>query len=169
MDIALERIDSFNLSLSIENEQISSVTDTEYLRLQDNQYLNWEEHTLLIGKEISKGVGILQYEKQYLPLKTIQKMYTSLIEPYFRYCCPVWGCVGATTLQRLQKLQNRAARVATNSCVDAPSELLIQERGWPTIEQRIELDTVKVVYKALPNETPLYTTEIFLSYQTHKA
>ena len=89
-------------------------------------------------------------------------MYTSLIEPYFRYCCPVWGCVGATTLQRLQKLQNRAARVATDSCFDAPSELLIQELGWPTIEQRIELDTVKVAYKALHIETPLYTTELFL-------
>ena len=95
---------------------------------------------------------MLQYVKQYLPLKIIQKMDTSLIEPYFRYCYPVWGCIGTITLLKLQKLQNRAARVATNSCFDAPSEPLIQQLGWPTIEQLIELETIKVVYKALHNE-----------------
>ena len=56
-------------------------------------------------------------------------------------------CVGTTTLQKLQKLQNRAAGVATNNCFDAPSEPLMQELGLPTIEKLIELETVKVVYK----------------------
>ena len=105
---------------------------------------------------------MLQYVKQCLPLKIIQKMYTSLIEPYFRYCCPVWGCIGTTTLQKLQELQNRAARVATHGCFDAPSEPLIQQLGWLAIEQLIELETVKVVYKALHNEGAPYMKELFL-------
>ena len=105
---------------------------------------------------------MLQCVKQYLSLKIIQKMYTNLIEPYFRYCCPVSGCIGTTTLQKLQKLPNMAARVATNSCFDAPSEPLIQQLGWLTIEQLIELETVKVVYKALHNEAPPYMKELFL-------
>ena len=105
---------------------------------------------------------MLQYVKQYLPLKIIQKMYASLIEPYFRYCCPVRGCVGTTTLQKLQKLRNRTAGAATNSCFDALSQPLIQQLGWLLIEQLIELETVKVVYKALHNETPPYMKELFL-------
>ena len=55
-----------------------------------------------------------------------------------------------------------AARVATNSCFDAPSEPLIQQLGWLTIEQLIELETVEVVYKALHNEAPPYMKELFL-------
>ena len=100
--------------------------------------------------------------KQYFPLKLIQKMYTSRIEPYFRYCCPFWGCVGTTTTQKLQKLQNRAARVAISSCFDAPSEPLIQELDWFTINQLIELEAVKVVYKALHNEAPCHMKEMLL-------
>ena len=84
-------------------------------------------------------------------------MYISLIKPYFKYCCPVWGCVGTTTLQKLQKLQNR---VATNSRFSTPS--LIQELGWLTIEQLTELETAKVMHKALHNEAPLYMKEVFL-------
>ena len=88
---------------------------------------------------------------------------------YFRYCCPVWGCVGTTTLQKLQKLQNREARVAKNSCFDAPSEPLIQELGWLTTERQIELEIVIVEYKTLQNEVPLYMKNCFLSYETPKA
>ena len=77
---------------------------------------------------------MLQYVKQYLPLKIVQKMYLSLIEPYFRSCCPVWSCVDTATIQKLQKLQSQAARVATNSSFDAPSESLIEELSWLTID-----------------------------------
>ena len=34
---------------------------------------------------------MLRSAKQYLPLSTVKTMYKSLVEPYFRYCCPVWG------------------------------------------------------------------------------
>ena len=87
-------------------------------------------------------------------------MYTSLIEPYFRYCYSVWGCARTTILQKLKKLQNRAGRIATNSCYDAPSEQLIQELSWLNIEQLIKLQTVKVVYKTLHNEAPHYMKEL---------
>ena len=88
-------------------------------------------------------------------------MYKSLIEPHLRYCCPVWGAAGNTALQKLQKLQNRAARIVTNSPYDAHSEPLIQKLGWPTIKQLIESETAKVVYKALHNEAPDYLKGLF--------
>ena len=56
---ALGRTDSFKPSLSIGDEQISSVTDAKYLRLQVDQYFNWEHHVLFIAKKVSKGIGTL--------------------------------------------------------------------------------------------------------------
>ena len=76
-------------------------------------------------------------------------MYTSLIEPYFKYCCLECGCVGSFTLQKLQQLQNRVAIIVTNSCFDASSKPLTQELSWFTIEQLIEIETIKVVRKTL--------------------
>ena len=51
---ALERTDSFKLSLSIGNKQISPVADTKYLALQVDRYLNWEQLVLLITKKSPK-------------------------------------------------------------------------------------------------------------------
>ena len=41
------------------------------------------------------------------------------------------------------------------------SEPLIKELGWLTIKQLIDTETVKIVYKALHNEAPVYVKELF--------
>ena len=87
-------------------------------------------------------------------------MYRSLAEPYFRYCCLVWGVKGITNLQKLQKLQNGAVRVVTNSPYDGHWEPLTKELGWPTIKELIDTDTVKIVCMALHNEASEYLKEL---------
>ena len=94
-------------------------------------------------------------------MEDLQESTPSVFEAHFRYCCPVWGAAGITALQKLQKLQNRAARIVTNSAYDAHSEPLIQKLGWPTIKQLIESETAKVVYKALHNEAPIPLFKMF--------
>ena len=68
---------------------------------------------------------MLKYSKKFLSLETVQKMYLGIVEPHIRYCCSVWGCSGDTILQKLQKIQNRAARIVTNSPFDKASLPLI--------------------------------------------
>ena len=82
------------------------------------------------------------------------------LEGYTRCTHALLGCIGTTTLQKLQKLQNRAARVATNSCFDSPSEPLKQQLGWLTIEQLIELETVR----SFSQLSTLYRQEISSSF-----
>ena len=76
-------------------------------------------------------------------------MYRSLTEPYFRHCCPIWGSASSTNLQKLHKVQNRTARIVTDSPYDAHSKSLIKELGW-LIKQLIDTETVKIVYKEAP-------------------
>ena len=110
----------------IGEDKISPITSIKYLGVHVDQYLNWEGHLLTIINTVSRGIGILRLAKRYLPLKTVQMMYRSLNEPYFRYCCPIWGSASSANLQRLQKLQNRAARIVTDSAYDAHSDPLIK-------------------------------------------
>jgi hypothetical protein len=41
-------------------------------------------------------------------------VYNALIQPHFDYCCEVWDELGKGLGERLQKLQNRAARLIMN-------------------------------------------------------
>ena len=67
------------------------IKQAKYLEVMVDQHLNWKEQISTIKKEVSRGVGMLKYSKKYIPLLTIQSMYKSLVEPYFRYCCPACG------------------------------------------------------------------------------
>ena len=153
---ALEQSDNQTPCLHIGDEAISIMTIIKYLGVQLNQFLDWDENLVTITKKTSHGLGMLRYAKRYLPLVTVSPKYKRIIEPHFRYCCPVWGAAGITALRKLQKLQNWAARIVTSSAYYAHSDPLIQKLGWPTIKQLIESEIAKVVYKALHNEAPDY-------------
>ena len=49
----------------------------------------------------------------------------------------------------LQKLQNRAARIVTNSSYDAPAVNLLKELKWPTVQDMIKQETATNVFKSI--------------------
>ena len=60
-------------------------------------------------------------------------VWLGVAEPSFTYCCSAWGSCGTTKLNKLQKLQNKAARIVKNSPFDASAISFIKDLGWPTI------------------------------------
>ena len=57
-------------------------------------------------------------------------MYNSFIQPCFDYYSVVWEGLGSELALKLQKLQNRAARIITFSSYDSSSGSLLQELLW---------------------------------------
>ena len=72
------------------------------------------------------------------------------------YCCSVWGSCGATKYNTLQNLQNRAARIVTNSSFDSSAISLIQDLGWPAIDELIYRETSVMAYKCVNKLAPDY-------------
>ena len=103
---------------------------------------------------------MLKYSKKNLPLPTVQSMYKSLVESYFRYCCPVWGICGSTAINELQKLQNRATRIVTNSSYDASAMPIIRKLGWHAVSEMIQMETLSMVYKSINDLAPTYLSRL---------
>ena len=83
-------------------------------------------------------------------------MYNALVVPYFDYCSPVWGYIGKCQSERLQKLQNRAAHIITNSDNMTPSSFLlhVHDLGWDTLEKRHTKQLVITMYKVVNDHFP---------------
>ena len=88
-------------------------------------------------------------------------MYRSMVEPYFHLCCPVWGVCGTTALNKLQKLKNCAARIMTNSPYRMSAPPIIKQLGWLTVNDLLETETLKMVYRFINYEAPEYLTGLF--------
>ena len=72
-------------SFAISGKKISIIEHTKYLGLQVDQYMNWGNHINHVIKKISRALGMIQFAKNFLPLTTLQTVYKSIVEPYFRF------------------------------------------------------------------------------------
>ena len=148
-------------SLAIGDAQIESVEKTKYLGIQLDQHLFWDEHTRFLRVKASRAIGFLKYAKRILPQETLGQTYSGIVEPHFRYCCSVWGSCGESRRFTLQKLQNRAARIVTNSSYDAPADALTQKLKWPNIAEIIKREIATIVYKSLNGLAPTFLSNFF--------
>jgi hypothetical protein len=74
-------------------------------------------------------------------------VYNALIQPHFDYCCEVRDEFGKGLGERLQKLQNRAARLIMN--FKNESILARTALGWTSLEERRALMKAKLMYKTV--------------------
>ena len=74
-------------------------------------------------------------------------------------CCFVWGSCGVTTRKTLDKLQNRAIRIITNSAYDVSVGSLLRQSNLSGISDMIKQQSASMVYKAFNTETNLYLKE----------
>ena len=140
-----------NLCLNIRENYLDVVEIVKYLGVQVDNSLDWKDQIQAISSKVSKTLGLLKHAKKFLPASSLRSLYLSIVESHFRYCCSVWGCCRSSTLLQLQKLQNRAAIVLTNSAFDVPSSPLIISLGRTTIADLISLDSKQLIFKSLNN------------------
>ena len=69
------------------------------------------------------------------PLCTVQ-IYNALIQPHFDYCAPVWDGLSSYLCKKLQKLQNREARVILQANREVNSSLLLETLKWDQLSLR---------------------------------
>ena len=149
-------------SFFINGTQIETVERTKYLGVQLDCHLVWDEHIKGMRNKVSRALGFLKYAKKFLQQGTLSKMYRGIVEPHFRYCCSVWGCCGKTQIDALQRLQNRAARIVTNSSYHVSATGLIKKLGWPTISDIILSETATIMFKSTNSLAPEYLSELFV-------
>ena len=71
-----------------------------------------------------------------------------LVQSHYDYCSVVWGNCGKTLRDKLQRLQNRAARVLTNSNYDAGASTLLNDLGWQNLETQRQFQKAAMVYNS---------------------
>ena len=72
------------------------------------------------------------------------------------------GNCAKTLSDKLQRLQNRAVHVLTNSCYDADANKLLKELGWDNLETRRHKLKAEMVYKSLNGLAPNYLSSKFI-------
>ena len=66
----------------------------------------------------------------------------------------MWGSAAGIHIERLSKLQKRAARLILHAEFNAPSAQMFQELGCLSVAHRLKNNKAVLTYRALKNLTP---------------
>jgi predicted dinucleotide-binding enzyme len=78
-----------------------------------DEHLLWNHQIQNTVTKASKGIGLMRRIKQFVPKSTLVKIYNAIVLSHFDYCSLVWDNCCDYLKNKLQKLQNRAARIIT--------------------------------------------------------
>ena len=145
---------SESLVLSIDNIPIKQVSTTKSLGILIDNNMVWHSHIDKLSKKIASGIGAIKRIRPFVSPEILHYIYNALVQPHFDYCSIVWGNCGKTLSERLQKLQNRAARILTSSSYEVDARYLLQQLGWKGLIIQRQIQVALMVFKALNDLAP---------------
>ena len=151
-----------NLKIMIGDDMLTQCSHTKLIGIELDSYLDWIQHVDTVAKKISRKLGFLKRLKLYLNSHLLNTVYISLIQSQFDYCLTVWGSCSKYLLLRLQRLQNRAARIITGIYdYNVSASELVKSLGWVSLEKRCAYFTAITVFKCINKNAPVQLSQSF--------
>ena len=154
------RVKNSRLNITIYGEHIEQVHEIKYLGVIIDQHLTWKVHIDMVSSKISQTIGYINRIKKYLPNSALNFLYNSLILSYFDYCCTIWGTSADCKISKLQRLQNKYARMVLQADIRTSHKLMLSQLGWQSIKQTINYQFHFFTFKIINDLAPMYLTPL---------
>lgn len=147
----------------INQEIIKRVSKAKLLGVLIDEKLSWEDHINdKVIPKVLKGLRMLRNVRTLLTIPQLVSLYQALVMPHFDYCSILWGNCGSTLKTKVQKLQNRAARIITRSGYEIRSSEILSSLGWCDLDTRRKRQRSTLMYKIMNGVAPEYLREMFV-------
>ena len=156
------------LDITIDGNEIKQVDKQNLLGVYTDENLLWTAHIDYLCSTISTKIFLLKQLSRYVPVKVQKLFYQGYILPLIDNGSNTWGSTSKLNIERLSKLQKRAARIILKADFDTQSAEMFNELGWSTIANRHNYNNAVLTFKALNDLTPKYISNLLKpTFETH--
>ena len=148
------------LDINVNNRKLEQVKVMNYLGMEIDEALTWNEHITKLCKKLAFKVSKLARLKKFLDKDTLKKIYNATIQPCIDYAISVWGSTTNYNLNRVQRLQNHCARIIENNFdyINVRGLELVSIIGWMNIRERFLYFQILLIFKCIYGLAPTYLT-----------
>ena len=114
-------------------------------------------------RKVVSRVSILGRVRSFVTKEAATLVHNALILPLFDYCDIAWSNLLQQDIDRLQRLQNRSARIITRC---SRSSEAIEQLHWPTLSSRRSYHKAKLVFLCLHSLVLVVFHYILLDFRT---
>ena len=115
--------------------------DHKHLGLTLSKNLGFEKHLFEKMSKAKNVIGIMKHLNRYLPIKTLEQMYKSLVRPHLEYCDIIYhlppisnqsflGLALPSLMMKVESIQYQAALAVTGAWKGSSRVMLHEELGW---------------------------------------
>ena len=123
---------------------------SKYLGVDITSNLSWNPHIDRIVKKGNSMLGFLQRNLRVNSRETKASAYFTLVRPNLEYCSNVWSSYTIQAKKRIEMVQRRAARYATNRYRNTSSVTdMLEDLNWDTLETRRSKSQVTMMFKII--------------------
>ena len=140
------------------NHKLPQCNSIKYLGVDIDNVLSWNLQTDSISKKLVFIISRLSRLKSVLPSQMLMYIYTSIIQPKIDYAISIWGYTTAHNINKVQRLQNRAARILTGNFdyVNTRGIDLVNNLGLMNVIQRRDYFMLIMMFKSIHGLVPDY-------------
>ena len=150
------------MTLKMDDWPIEHKPSIKLLGVHIAEMLTWDHQIKHISSKDSNGLRMLYLVRRLTDnQETLMTIYYSLVQPYFDYCDVVWSDCSKIRAEKLQKLQNRAARIITRADYSIRSSAVLNSLEWSNLEEREKRHLLITMFKVFNSNCPTYLQEYF--------
>jgi hypothetical protein len=146
----------------LDKNYLVRVNKTKFLGISIDENLTWKDHIENVSKNMSRGIGIINKLKYFVPVRILHSLYCTLILPYLNYGILAWGNANKLYLDKIFKLQKRASRIITNNDYRSHSAPFFQKLNILNVNDMYKLELCTFMFKHFNNQLPETFTSYFL-------
>jgi hypothetical protein len=145
---------------------LESVPTAKYLGVTINNNLTWGNHVSNICTKANKTIGFLKRNLNISAPSIKEHAYKTLVRPQVEYACTVWDPHLQKDIDKVEKVQRRAARyVSNNYRRKASVATMLSNLGWQSLETRRKNARLVLLYKTHHHSVQLESCEILSRQQ----
>ena len=146
------------LDIDIGDANIENVSTMNYLGVEIDRCLTWDDQVKKVCKTLNFKISKLSRLSKSLNNPTLLKIYNSVIQPSIDYALTVWGVTTGINLNKIQRMQNYAARIITKNFdyVNVRGIELVKQLGWMNVRQRFIYFQNLLMFKSIHGLVPVY-------------
>ena len=127
-------------------------TSAKYLGCTISSDLKWGKHISTICSKANNTISFLKRNINISNKSIKEKAYVSLVRPTLEYASSVWDPYQQNDIHRLEMVQRRAGRYATNRYHNTSSvSSMIEQLEWTTLQERRKHSRLLMMYKLKNN------------------
>ena len=154
---------------TLNNSFLKEIDQHLYLGIMLNKTLSWLSHISNIAKKASNTLNFIKRNLSDCSREVKAQAYLTMVRPQMEFASVVWDPCYNVDVDKLEKIQRRAARWVISDCNRTSSVTqILNQLSWPTLRTRRKISRLQLLHKVLHQDISLNSPILSIRRETNK-